>query len=130
MWNRLRWILIALGLALVIAVVAMNFPTWYENWRLEREATQQVVYVVPKGTVSKIGSGQAVNVLPGMVALTVGSRDTLVIRNEDDFPLEVGGLRIKPGEQYIQKFTRAGTFDLVCSVHTSERIRVVVSLPR
>jgi hypothetical protein len=128
-----KWLpggLIALGAVLIVAVLAINIPGWYEAWRLDREATRQVVYVVPKGTVVKIGSGQAVNVLPSRVDLTIGGKDTLVIRNQDDFPLEVGGLNIKPGEQYIQKFTRPGTFDLVCSVHKSDKIQVIVSVPR
>ncbi len=126
MWNGLRWVLIALGVVFVIGIVAVNFAAWEQDWRATREATRQLVYVVPAGTTAKLGAGQAVNVLPGTVELQIGAKDTLVIRNDDDFPIDVGGVRISTGQSYIQQFTVPGTFDLVCSVHTSDKIRVVV----
>lgn len=126
MWNWLRWALVALGVLFIAGVIVVNFPRWYESWRTGREAVRQLVYVVPAGTTAKLGAGQAVNVLPNVVELEVGVKDTLVIRNEDVSPIDVGGMKISTGQSYIQQFTVPGTFDLVCSVHTSDKIRVVV----
>ena len=130
MWDRLRWVLIAVGILFVVGVIAINYAGWYESWRQAREATRQLVYVVPAGTTAKLGAGQAVNVLPGTVELQIGAQDTLVIRNEDYLPIDVGGVKIETGQSYIQQFTEPGTFDLVCSVHVSDKIRVVVKPPR
>lgn len=130
MWNWLRWGLIGLGIVFVVGIVAVNFAGWQEAWRASRQATRELVYVVPAGTTAKLGAGQAVNVLPNTVELQIGVRDTLVIRNEDVFPIDVGGVRINTGQSYVQQFTVPGTFDLVCSVHTSDKIRVVVKPAR
>lgn len=126
MWNWLRWGLIGLGIVFVGGIVAVNFAGWQEGWRESRLASRQVVYVVPEGTTAKLGAGQAVNVLPNIVELQVGAQDTLIIRNEDSFPIDIGGARITSGQSYIQEFTQPGTFDLVCSVHTADKIRIVV----
>jgi plastocyanin len=130
MWNWLRWGLVGLGIVIVGGIVAINFAGWQEAWRASREATRQLVYVVPAGTTAKLGAGQAVNVLPNTVELQIGVQDTLVIRNQDVFPIDVGGVRINTGQSYIQQFTVPGTFDLVCSVHTSDKIRVIVKPAR
>src|SRR5581483_1232497 len=130
MWNWLRWGLVGLGIVIVGGIVAINFAGWQEAWRASREATRQLVYVVPAGTTAKLGAGQAVNVLPNTVELQIGVQDTLVIRNQDVFPIDVGGVRINTGQSYIQQFTVPGTFDLVCSVHTSDKMRVIVKPAR
>jgi plastocyanin len=130
MWNWLRWGLIGLGIVFVAGIVAVNFAGWQEAWRASRQATRELVYVVPAGTTAKLGAGQAVNVLPNTVELQIGARDTLVIRNEDVYPIDVGGVRISTGQSYVQQFTVPGTFDLVCSVHTSDKIRVIVKPAR
>lgn len=126
MWNWLRWGLVGLGVLFVVGIVAANFAGWQQAWRESREATRRLVYVVPAGTVARLGAGQAVNVLPASVELRLGGQDTLVIRNEDMFPIDVGGVRIDTGQSYIQQFTVPGTFDLVCSVHSGDKIRVIV----
>jgi hypothetical protein len=126
MWNWVRWGLIGLGGLFVVGIIVVNFAGWQQAWRASREATRQLVYVVPPGTTAKLGAGQAVNVLPGTVELQIGGQDTLIIRNEDVFPIDIGGVKIDTGQSYIQQFTVPGTFDLVCSVHTSDKIRVIV----
>ncbi|MDL1896821.1 hypothetical protein FBQ82_11130 [Anaerolineae bacterium CFX7] len=130
MWNWIRWALIALGVIFIVGIGVMNLAGWQQTWRATRQATRQVVYVVPEGTAAQLGAGQAVNVLPGTVELEIGAQDTLVIRNEDALPIEIGGMRIEPGQAYIQQFTAPGVFDLVCSVHSADRIRVIVNPPK
>ena len=127
MWNWVRWVLVGFGVVVIVGIVAVNFAGWQQAWRESREATRQLVYVVPEGTTAKLGAGQAVNVLPGTVELQIGGQDTLIIRNEDIFPIDIGGVKIDTGQSYIQQFTVPGTFDLVCSVHTSDKIRFIVT---
>jgi len=126
MWNRVRWGLIALGALGIVGIIAVNAAGWAQAWQQARAATRQLVYVVPEGTTAQLGAGQAVNALPGIVELQMGAQDTLVIRNQDAYPIEVGGVKIAPGQAYIQTFTEPGTFDLMCSVHVADKIRVVV----
>jgi hypothetical protein len=113
---RALWMLIGLAL-----LVGCGFGVW--QWR---EVGRQAIYVIPPGAVSEQGSGEHAPVLPETITLTLGVRDTLVIRNEDSAPVEVGGIVIGPGQQYTQRYHNAGTFDLVCTLHVSERMRVIV----
>lgn len=119
----------ALGLVVLVvgALIGINAPVWYEAWRASRESTRQQVYVVPAGTTARLAAGQAVTALPNEVHLTIGGQDTIVIRNDDTLPFDVGGVLVQPGQKYVQQFKHPGTFFLVCSVHTSDRIRIVVS---
>ncbi len=125
MLNRLRWIFILGGVLALGGIVVWSIP----RWRAPNAppVAQELVYVVPRGTIANQGLGGTVNVLPNVVELTVGRQDTLVIRNEDQYPIDVGGVLIHPGQQYKQRFTKPGTFDLVCSVHSDDKIRVIVN---
>jgi hypothetical protein len=130
MWDRMRWVLIALGVLFIAGIMAVNVFNLFGVRGSDDAAARELVYVVPEGTSAKLNAGQVVAVLPNQVELVIGAQDTLVIRNADSAPIEVGGVKIQPGQQYKQQFTRPGTFDLVCSVHDSDRIRVVVLPPR
>lgn len=126
MMNRLRWVLIALGIVFCIVVIAINVLPNRGPAQTSPQGNRQLLYVVPQGTIAKVGTGLSASVLPNQVELTIGKQDTLVIRNEDLYPIEVGGLLIHPGQQYKQQFTKPGTFDLLCSVHDDTKIRVIV----
>lgn len=125
-WNWLRWGLIGIGIAFVVGVAALNIVGLSPLQRQTQPVINELVYVIPKGTITNIGLGAASSVLPNQVELTVGGQDTLVIKNEDLYPFDVGGVLLHPGQSYRQKFTRPGTYDLACSVHAADRIRVIV----
>lgn len=126
MVNWLRWGLIGAGVLAIGGIIAANLLLWNQNGRGETRGARELVYVVPAGTTERLGAGQAVNVLPNVIELSAGGTNTLVIRNQDTAPIEVGGIKIATGQSYIQTFETPGAYDLVCSVHPSDKIRVIV----
>lgn len=90
----------------------------------ERGAPREVAYVVPAGTAARIAAGDAVNVLPAVIELRSG--DTLVIRNDDSAPVQVGPYLVDPGQRLSHQYRSAGTYDLVCSVHPQGSLLIVV----
>jgi hypothetical protein len=114
----------ALG-AVLAAALALGLGGWraYE-WR---EEARQLVFVVPAGTSARMAAGEDPQVLPRLVELRIGGQDTLVIRNDDSAPVQVGPYRVEPGQRLVQRYRSAGTFDMVCSLHRGEALRVVVT---
>lgn len=90
------------------------------------EQRRQVVYVIPAGTSAQIASGATVDVLPTTIELERNVHDTLVIRNDDTQPLQIGPYLVAPGQRFVQHYPNRGTFDLLCSVHPGQRMRVIV----
>jgi len=126
MWKWLRWGLIGAGILAIGGIVAANLWLWNQSGHDAKRAARELVYIVPAGTTERLGAGQAVNVLPNVIELAVGGANTLVIRNQDTAPIEVGGIKIATGQSYIQTFETPGAFDLMCSAHPSDKIRVIV----
>jgi hypothetical protein len=110
------------GIVALVAVVAGG--AWW--WSIRPSEARQVVFTVPPGTVNRMAAGEPVNILPGTIDIVLDQQDTLVIRNEDTQPIQIGPYKIQPGQQFSQRFYNPGTFDLLCSVHESERLRIVV----
>jgi hypothetical protein len=125
-WEWLRWGLIIGGIAFVLVIVVVNLLNLTQARNASQAASRELVYVVPQGTQTRLGQGAGGSILPDTMELTLGKQDTLVIRNEDLYPIEVGGVLLHPGQAYRQTYTRAGTFDLVCSVHSGSKIQVIV----
>jgi len=48
--------------------------------------TRSEVFEIPKGTWARRMSGDKVDILPNQIRLTLGIRDVLVLRNNDDVP--------------------------------------------
>jgi hypothetical protein len=58
--------------------------------------------------------------------LTIGVRDVLVIKNEDDQPQTFGPVLLAPGQTYRVPFSAPATFDLACSAHEAGQLTIVV----
>lgn len=104
---------------LILLLTAVLGYQWYEQQR-------QVVYTIPAGTAAQIAAGEQVEVLPQTIELERGVRDILVIRNNDTQTVQVGPYLIAPGQSYTQRFNSRGTFDMLCTIHPSQELRVVV----
>jgi mono/diheme cytochrome c family protein len=52
--------------------------------------------------------------------------DLFILRNEDIVPHRVGGFYVRPGESLSHRFTRAGTFDFVCTIHRDRHTTFLV----
>lgn len=110
-----------------MVVLAASLGGAVGYWHTQRQLERQVVYVIPPGTVERLEAGEAVDVLPATIELTLGRRDVLVIRNDDSRPVTIGPFKVAPGQQFTQRYHNAGTYDLICSIHPGEQLRVVVS---
>lgn len=112
---------LARGGLLIIVLASAGWWAWGSF-----EQRRQLVYVIPAGTSAQIARGAAVDVLPTTIELERNVRDTLVIRNDDTQPLQIGPYLVAPGQRFVQRYPNRGTFDLLCSVHPGHRMRVIV----
>jgi hypothetical protein len=127
--NWLKWILVAA--VVTVGVAAAGFFAWRSlaPSPTAQPVSRELVYIVPRGAITEFNLGQRGSLLPNEIELTVGGIDTLVVRNEDLYPIDVAGVYLHPGQSYRQQFTRPGQYDLDCSVHTDDIIRVIVHPP-
>jgi hypothetical protein len=89
--------------------------------------SREALLVIPKGTGARIAAGQAAQALPSRIRLTIGVRDLLVIRNEDDQPQSLGPVLLAAGQTYRVPFSAPATFDFACSAHDAGQITIVVA---
>lgn len=74
-------------------------------------------YVIPAGTGARFDAGDVVDILPGEMVVKVG--EVLRIVNEDDRNHLIGPFFVGAGETLTQRFSTAGEFTGVCTVHPS-----------
>ncbi|NCC30724.1 MAG: hypothetical protein EOM24_01725 [Chloroflexia bacterium] len=118
-----RYLLLSLvGLVLLIGVGIGSF--WWLQARDEAQRT--LVIRVPPGTALQLAAGEEIDLFPQEIVLRLSEQDTLVIQNDDDEAITIGPYRVAPGQRFIQHFAGPGTFELVCSLHPSEQLRIVV----
>lgn len=119
-----RHVALALGgLALLISVGLGGL------WLLREARAVSRTYLVriPPGTAARLAAGEEFEVFPQRIELKLSEHDTLVIRNDDSEALTVGPYRIEPGQRFVQHYEGPGTFDLICSLHGAEGLRIVVT---
>ncbi|NWG21991.1 MAG: hypothetical protein HXY39_16920 [Chloroflexi bacterium] len=121
MWSVHRIALLAFTFIVLGAGIA---GAWYGSQR--QEAERRLVFTVPNGSVARLAAGEQLDVLPPTIQLSLRGQDTLVIRNEDVQPIQVGPFKIAPGQQFEQRYYNPGTYDLMCTLHQSQRLRIVV----
>lgn len=117
--EHMKQLLLLVGLATVL--VAGGLWSWQQ-----REINRQVVFMVPAGYAKQKAGGVAPPILPETIELVRGVRDTLIIVNQDTEAIQVGPYLVAPGQRFTQRYASRGTFDLICSIHESERMRVIV----
>lgn len=118
-----RKILLTLVLLALVGLGVEELQRWHMNLELER----RVVFVIPKGMAVLQANGKDPPMLPATIILTVGQLDTIVIRNEDVWPVRIGPFKIGPGQQYTQRFRRPGQVKLICStMYHREQTRITV----
>ncbi len=87
---------------------------------------REIIYVIPKGTAAQRAAGDAPTILPARMRFTVGVRDVLVLRNDDDAPASFGPVLLAPGQTYRIPFRAPAEFQLACSLHREGAVGVVV----
>jgi hypothetical protein len=111
-------------LGAVLGALALGAAAWAAFAPLPM-GSRELVYVVPKGSATRLADGAASG-LPGRLRLTVGIRDVLVLRNDDDVPTSLGPILLAPGQTYRIPFREPAEFQLSCSAHPDGQIAVVV----
>jgi hypothetical protein len=107
--RRLIW-LWGIGLG-ILGLVAAVWLVWTGDfWTPSR-----VVLTIPKGTFARLKAGTGAEAIPAKIQLRVG--DLFVLRNEDTASHRVGGFYVRPGESLSYRFSQAGTFDFICTIH-------------
>jgi plastocyanin len=109
-----------LPLSLLAGLILLGIGViWWQHQR-----PHEVVFAVPPGTVARQAAGTAISVLPATI--TLQQNDVLIIRNDDTVPVQIGPFPIMPGQRFVQQYFNAGTYDLVCTIHQGQRLRIVV----
>lgn len=110
---------------MVLTGVALAGVAWAglapvgDEWREE-------VHVIPKGTWARRSAGAKFDVLPDQIHLTLGVRDILVMKNQDDVPQMFGPVLIMPGQSFRLPFRVASRHDFACTAHVSGQLTVYV----
>jgi hypothetical protein len=84
-------------------------------------------YVIPAGSGEAIDRGEPVEILPA--ALTVRVGEVIEIVNHDDRGHLIGPFYVGAGETLRQRFSSAGTFIGVCTVHPSGELELRIVEP-
>jgi hypothetical protein len=84
------------------------------------------IFAIPKGTWARRMSGDKVEILPDHIRLTLGIRDILVLRNQDDVPQIFGPTLMMPGQSFRLPFERAAEYTFACTAHASGQMTIVV----
>jgi len=121
--RRARRRVIIVVVILVVVTAAAGWAAFAPIAPGPREAR----FVIPKGTAARIAAGQTAQALPSRIRLTVGVRDLLILRNDDDQPQSFGPVLLAAGQTYRVPFSAPATFDLACSAHNAGQITIVVA---
>jgi len=114
---------LAIGLPLGIAAAAV---AWAALTPVAAENRDQV-FEIPKGTWARRMAGDKVEILPTNVQLTLGVKDVLVLRNNDDVPQVFGPTLMMPGQSFRLPFAVASTYTFACTAHASGQLTVTVA---
>jgi hypothetical protein len=91
-----------------------------------QSASRDKIFAIPKGTWARRMSGDKVEILPDHIRLTLGIRDILVLRNQDDVPQIFGPTLMMPGQSFRLPFERAAEYTFACTAHASGQMTIVV----
>jgi plastocyanin len=117
MQNKQSYIILVTSVAVLLLLAAGGF------WMFS-QTPSETTFVIPQNTAARVAAGETVEVLPTEIKLK--QYDTLIIRNEDSEEVQIGPFLIQPGQSFIQQYKNAGTYDLMCSIHIGENLRVIV----
>lgn len=108
-----------------VAGVVAGVLGWAALTPIESDTRDQI-FEIPKGTWSRRMSGDEVEILPDHIRLTLGVRDTLVLRNLDDVPQTFGPTLMMPGQSFRLPFEKAAEYQFACTAHASGQMTIVV----
>jgi hypothetical protein len=110
-----------------IAVAGLALAAWAAFAPIVPPASREALVVIPRGTAARQARGERTETFPAVLRFTIGIRDVLVIRNEDDAAATFGPVLLGPGQAYRVPFRTPATFNLACSAHQAGSITIVVT---
>ena len=116
------WMVIA---AVTVVVAALGAVAWAALTPITF-ASREETFEIPKGTWARRMSGNKVEILPSHVYLTLGIRDVLLLKNQDDVPQIFGPTLMMPGQSFRLPFEMASSYQFACTAHASGQMTVVV----
>jgi hypothetical protein len=116
----------ALRIALLLATGCALGAAGWAALAPVRSASRDEVFVIPQGTWARRMAGDAVGILPDEIRLTLGVRDVLVLRNQDEVPQIFGPTLMMPGQSFRLPFALASSYQFACTAHASGQMTVTV----
>lgn len=117
--RSIRWTGVVLaGIATAVVAWAAFAPI--------RVDSRDVVFEIPRGTWARRMAGNKLEILPSQIRLTLGLRDILVLRNQDDVPQVFGPTLMMPGQSFRLPFAVASEYQFACTAHASGQMTVIV----
>ncbi len=121
-FHKRPWMIIA---AVTVAVAGLSAAAWAALTPVTF-ASREETFEIPKGTWARRMSGNKVEILPSHVYLTLGIRDVLLLKNQDDVPQIFGPTLMMPGQSFRLPFELASSYQFACTAHASGQMTVVV----
>ncbi len=111
-----RITIICATLVLVGAFLALGWVALAPITPREPSA-RELLYVIPKGAGGQSTVQATTLGLPSEIHLRLGIQDILVLRNDDAVRMQIGPVRLAPGQTYRLAFHQPGALQLACSFH-------------
>lgn len=113
------WVLIVVAATLMVALTLGAMTPLHS-------ASREHIFVIPKGTWARRMAGEKVAILPDHIHLTLGLRDILVLKNQDEVPQIFGPTLMMPGQSFRLPFDRPAQYQFACTAHASGQMTIVV----
>ena len=110
---------------ILFIAIAVSATGWAALTPVRSDSREQV-HAIPKGTWARRAAGKDVEAFPSEIRLTLGIRDILVLKNQDDVPQMFGPVLIMPGQRFRLPFRQASSYQFACTAHVSGQLTVVV----
>lgn len=105
---------------------ALGALFWASLAPLPPSESRDEVFEIPQGTWARRMAGDPVEILPDEIRLTLGIRDVLLLRNQDEVPQIFGPTLMMPGQSFRLPFGHASSYHFACTAHASGQMTVVV----
>ena len=110
---------------MLMAGCALGLTAWAALTPVSSPSRDEI-FEIPKGTWARRMAGDPVEILPDRIRLTLGVRDVLVLRNQDDVPQIFGPTLMMPGQSFRLPFAQASSYQFDCTAHASGQMTVLV----
>jgi hypothetical protein len=113
--------------AWLLATLALAIATAWAAFAPLNLTDRDEVFAIPKGTWARRMAGNKVEILPREIRLTLGVKDVLVLKNDDDVPQVFSAILLMPGQSFRLPFSTASTYSFACTAHASGQMTVTVA---